>query len=162
MSAWPIAYHITFGTYGTRLHGDPRGSVDRRQNSPGDPIIGANDRWQRYEEAELRFPPLYLIADQQNHVETATPVICEELGWEHHINACQPDHLHSLISADADGKVARKLLKRRLTQSLAEKWPLDDGRRWWARGGSVKSVWDEEYFQRVYDYIEKQRSERRL
>jgi hypothetical protein len=41
----PIAYHITFGTYGTRLHGDPRGTVDRSMNRPGDPIIGADRAW---------------------------------------------------------------------------------------------------------------------
>ncbi|MCH8164939.1 MAG: hypothetical protein IH889_04955 [Planctomycetes bacterium] len=33
MSNGPLAYHITFGTYGTRLHGDPRGTVDRTLNN---------------------------------------------------------------------------------------------------------------------------------
>ena len=34
----PLAYHITFGTYGTRLHGNERGSVDRAHNAPGEPF----------------------------------------------------------------------------------------------------------------------------
>src|SRR5438876_2474643 len=37
---YPLAYHITFGTYGMRLHGDARGTVDRRVNQPGDAIVG--------------------------------------------------------------------------------------------------------------------------
>jgi hypothetical protein len=45
MDARPLAYHITFGTYGTRLHGDERGTVDRAMNKPGDPIIGADSSW---------------------------------------------------------------------------------------------------------------------
>jgi hypothetical protein len=46
---YPLAYHITFGTYGTRLHGDERGTVDRSMNHPGDPVIGAEPDWQRME-----------------------------------------------------------------------------------------------------------------
>jgi hypothetical protein len=30
---FPLGYHITFGTYGTRLHRDPRGTVDRSVNN---------------------------------------------------------------------------------------------------------------------------------
>ncbi len=36
----PLAYHITWGTYGTRLHEDSRGTVDRENNSFGTPIVG--------------------------------------------------------------------------------------------------------------------------
>ena len=35
-----LAFHITWGTYGTRLHGDPRGTVDRNHNHFGDPVLG--------------------------------------------------------------------------------------------------------------------------
>jgi hypothetical protein len=31
-ATFPLAYHITWGTYGTRLHGDERGTVDRSAN----------------------------------------------------------------------------------------------------------------------------------
>jgi hypothetical protein len=34
----PLAYLITFPTYGTWLHGDERGSVDRDHNLPGTPV----------------------------------------------------------------------------------------------------------------------------
>jgi hypothetical protein len=37
---YPLAYHITFGTYGTRLHGDERGTVERAHNVYGEPIVG--------------------------------------------------------------------------------------------------------------------------
>jgi len=35
----PLAYLITFTTYGTWLHGDPRGSVDREHNVWGTPFL---------------------------------------------------------------------------------------------------------------------------
>jgi hypothetical protein len=41
-SAAPLAYLITFNTYGSWLHGDRRGSVDRFHNRYGTPRVGAN------------------------------------------------------------------------------------------------------------------------
>src|SRR5688500_18791040 len=38
-----LAYHITWGTYGTRLHGDPRKTVDRLHNQYGDPVLGYDE-----------------------------------------------------------------------------------------------------------------------
>ena len=40
-----LAYLITFRCYGTWLHGDSRGSVDRFHNRYGAPLIAANRRW---------------------------------------------------------------------------------------------------------------------
>ncbi|NLG42978.1 MAG: hypothetical protein GX547_07015 [Phycisphaerae bacterium] len=42
---FPLAYHITFGTYGMRLHGDERETVHRRRNQFGEPFVERNDRW---------------------------------------------------------------------------------------------------------------------
>jgi len=39
----PLAYLITIRSYGTWLHGDERGSMDRREyNQYGDPVIAAS------------------------------------------------------------------------------------------------------------------------
>src|SRR2546421_11369035 len=43
----PLAYHITWGTYGTRLHGDGRGTVDREHNEYGTPVLGPDPERQR-------------------------------------------------------------------------------------------------------------------
>jgi len=45
----PIAFFITFRTYGTWLHGDERGSVDRCHNHYGTPRLPANTLRQQYE-----------------------------------------------------------------------------------------------------------------
>src|SRR5690348_3032028 len=60
VSQLPLAYHITFGTYGTRLHGDQRGTVDRRVNGYGDPIVGSDPSWWEQERDRLRFDPILL------------------------------------------------------------------------------------------------------
>ncbi len=155
---FPLAYHITFGTYGTRLHGDERGTVDRRQNTPGEPIIGRDDDWQQLEASQLNFPPVQLSDEQRLYVEQIIPAICARGGWAYHTCAARRDHLHVELSASAEGKAARKWLKRWLGEALSKRWPLPQGARWFAVGGSVHSIWNRKYFERVFGYIEAQRT----
>ncbi len=159
-TSWPLAYHITIGTYGTRLHGDERGTVDRRQNQPGDPIIGRVEQWQRAERASLRFPPRLFTPEQMRLVESLVPSICDRGGWTLHARACAPDHLHTLLTGSADGSLIRKLFKRWLTQALAEHVPLEPDETFWAECGSVKWVWTDDYFVRGKKYVFDQRATR--
>jgi REP element-mobilizing transposase RayT len=156
----PIAYHITFGTYGTRLHGDPRGTVDRSHNQPGEPIVGADlTRWER-EHAKLRFEPVLMTPEQMRFAEDQLPAICTRGGWTLHTAAAGPDHVHTLLTAAADGEAVRKWLKRWLGEAMSASWRLAPGATWWAECGSVKWVWDERYFARVFDYVRDQRAAR--
>ena len=41
----PIAYFISFRTYGTWLHGDERGSIDLHNNIYGNPKNAPNKHW---------------------------------------------------------------------------------------------------------------------
>jgi hypothetical protein len=59
----PLAYLITFRCYGTWLHGDERGSIDRFHNRYKSPYIAPNQRWHDHNtqalislSARLRFP----------------------------------------------------------------------------------------------------------
>jgi REP element-mobilizing transposase RayT len=99
-----------------------------------------------------------LTGQQRRFIESVVPEVCDRGGWGYHIAAAGSDHVHVLLSADTEGKVARRLLKRWLGQALSLRWPLSDGQSWWAEGGSVKWVWDEAYFRRSFDYIANQRA----
>jgi REP element-mobilizing transposase RayT len=154
----PLAYHITFGTYGTRLHGDSRGTVDRRHNIPEEPVLGNNESWQRAEFNQLRFKPIVLTLSQRQHAETVIPEICLRGTWTFIAAAAQPDHVHVLLSAIADGNTVRRLLKRWLSEEMSVVWSLPDGQKWWAESGSVKWVWSEEYLRNVVEYIQRQRA----
>ncbi len=110
-TVFPLAYHITFGTYGTRLHGDDRGTVDRSLNNFGDPIIGREDDWNRMERRLLRFEPRNLAIEQRIFVEQSVPQICTRGGWQFIEVAAAPDHVHNMVVAKADGNAVRKWLK---------------------------------------------------
>ena len=67
--------------------------------------------------------------------------------------------MHALLTTTADAKTVRRLLKRWLGQALSERWPLLPDATWWAEGGSVKWIWDQQYFENVFSYIERQRTQ---
>src|SRR5687767_12007179 len=94
---FPLAYHITFGTYGTRLHGDERGTIDRAMNQPGDPIIGADAGWRFLEENRLKFPARVFTREQMIIVESIIPEVCIRGRWELHACAAGPDHIHVVL-----------------------------------------------------------------
>jgi hypothetical protein len=61
----PLAYFITFRTYGTWLHGDKRGSVDRFNNRYGTPRLPPNKLRENYERTLLKRPPVRLNMKQR-------------------------------------------------------------------------------------------------
>src|SRR5687768_9145536 len=77
----PLAYFITFRAYGTWLHGDKRGSVDRHNNQYGTPRIPRNDTWQRIEGELLKHPPVKLDARRRTSIKKAIRETCEKRGW---------------------------------------------------------------------------------
>jgi REP element-mobilizing transposase RayT len=160
MSNQPLAYHITFGTYGTRLHGDPRGTVDRSRNKHGDPIIGRNVDWHNLEAGNLVGGPVVFDQDIRGRIEQAVGRVCDRGGWVCHAAACQTNHVHVLITSGDDSKLIRRLLKRWLSEYLNSEAGAgaDVPKRWWTKGGSIKWVWDEAYFQNVCRYIERQQA----
>src|ERR1700680_2438746 len=95
---FPMAYHITFGTYGKRLHGDSRGTVDRKMNHPGEPIVGSNPEWWEQERGRLKFSSVELTAEQMTHAESIVPSICVRGGWKLQTCAAAPDHIHVVVS----------------------------------------------------------------
>ncbi|MBA3569994.1 MAG: hypothetical protein H0W28_11765 [Pyrinomonadaceae bacterium] len=44
----PLAYFISFRTFGTWLHRDKRGSIDRFHNRYRSPYIPPNEKWRHY------------------------------------------------------------------------------------------------------------------
>ena len=66
--------------------------------------------------------------------------------------------MHALLTADADGDAVRKWLKRWLGEALSERWKRSEGATWWAEGGSVKWVWNDPYYDAVFDYVDGQRA----
>ena len=156
-------WHITFGTYGSRLHGDTRPTVDRRHNVFGTPFLAPDAVRVRYEREQMSVPPLLLTDAQRLCVESALPEICDAMDASLVVAAAPEERNHVHVVVDTDpafhGKQTRALIKRRLTQRLNADFHCP-APRWWAKGGSTKAVKDEAYQRNVYAYVSKQRFKR--
>src|SRR6266508_2630033 len=94
----PLAYLITFRCYGTWLHGDARGSVDRFHNRYGTPRIPASEEWQRHNERQLNDEPVTLTAEQRQSVEEAIREVCKFRGWRLRAINVRTNHVHAVVS----------------------------------------------------------------
>src|SRR4029434_7328482 len=96
---FPLAYLISFRTYGTWLHGDERGSTSRRRNKYDPPSIAPNPRLQGAELKQLQHPLIKLDARQRPVVEEAVREVCTKRKyWLRAINV-RTNHVHSVVSA---------------------------------------------------------------
>jgi REP element-mobilizing transposase RayT len=153
-------WHITFGTYGTRLHGSGRATVDKLHNQLNEPFLSRNSDREDSDRGRMRFPQQYLSLTQRTFVEVEIPSICDRGGWSYRVCAAAPDHIHVLcdVVPDVHGEKVRRLLKRWLGQELSKQWPLPSGGTWWAEEGSNIAVRDEKYLNNCFKYIFDQRA----
>ncbi len=96
---FPLAYFISFRTYGTWLHGDERGSVNRNQNKYGTPRMAPNSRLQQAERKLLKHPPVTLDGRQRPVVEKAVREVCELRGYTLVAINVRTNHVHTVVSA---------------------------------------------------------------
>ncbi len=155
-------WHITFGTYGTRLHGDIRPTVDRNHNKPGQPFIHHDPGRAKDERDKMNGDPIHLTAPQRAVIETIIPEICKRGGWTYRICAApdEADHVHILLDAERSIDPDRIMmwLKRWLGEALTNRWSKPLSGTWWAKGGSTPPVKDQQYLNNAYHYIRRQRT----
>src|SRR5512147_3038987 len=77
----PIAFFIAFRTYGTWLHGDERGSIDRFNNQFNKPKIPPTAHWNEISSARLKHKPVILDAGMRQSVEHAVTDTCLKRSW---------------------------------------------------------------------------------
>ena len=95
----PAAYFLTYTAYGTRLHGDARGTVDRSHVLPGSPLLDANPPRVHRERAGMRFPPMYSSVPHRNAVELATREVAAVREWELKALNVRTNHVHAVVAA---------------------------------------------------------------
>lgn len=114
----PLAYFITFRAYGTWLHGDTRGSVDRHNNIYGAPRIPRNDTWKRLETRRLNREPVHLDAARRRSVEAAMRDTCQRRVWALYALSVRTNHAHSVVAASVCAVSVLTALKANATRQM--------------------------------------------
>jgi hypothetical protein len=96
----PVGYLITFRSYGTWLHGDRRGSVDRLHRIYGMPRLPPNNQRRQYELRSLAHRPAKLDSKQRAALEKAIRETCTIRKWLLWAFNIRTNHVHKVVSAN--------------------------------------------------------------
>jgi len=143
----PLAYHLTWTTYGTWLPGDPRSWVKK-----GDPVVQApNPEREEVARSRMVADPVILDKSQQTLVEDTVRKHCHIRGWVLHVVRALTNHVHVVVSANLDPETIRDQLKAWCSRQLSEQ----AGRRrtWWTEKGWAKWIENEEYLENAIRYV---------
>jgi REP element-mobilizing transposase RayT len=151
----PVAYFITWTTYGTWLPGDQRGWVERGtwEVRPPDPERKRLARELMTDEAVVLSP------DQRRVVDAALVDHCRIRNWTLHARNVRTNHVHVVVTADVHPTVVREQLKAWASRRLSEHAGLfrvagkDGRRRWWTEKGDIELVPDEERLVQAVHYV---------
>lgn len=150
----PIAHLISFRCYGTWLHGDERGSIDRFHNRYQEPYIAPNDGWKAYISTKLKSEPVILSAEQRTTVERAIREVCDYRRWALHAANVRTNHAHTVVSIGAySSKFALNSFKAYSTRHLRQSGLWSYSHSPWSDKGSRRHIWNEEELQRAIDYV---------
>jgi REP element-mobilizing transposase RayT len=149
----PLAYLLTFRCYGTWLHGDERGSIDRRHNAYGTELLPPDERWERHNTSSLKHAAVELDAARREAVEAAIRETCEFRNWLLRAVNVRTNHVHSVVSAGCRPEPILRDFKAYATQRMRERgcWPHVYSP--WSEGGSRRYLWTERSVERAVEYV---------
>jgi hypothetical protein len=97
--AEPLAYFLTFTTYGTWLHGRPQGSVDRNHNLPGEPFLPADLEMEQTRRQSMRQEPYILDEARRAVVLRTIREVAAHRRWRLWAVHARTNHVHIVVTA---------------------------------------------------------------
>lgn len=140
----PAGYFITFTTYGERLHGDERGSVERlRAARAGIRDLPPDPDRQRRERHGLLSKPVSLDRERREAVADAVRGVCLHNEWHLHALNIRTNHVHIVVSGPGPPERMKNALKSWATRRLREAHLVGAQQKVWTRHGSTTYLWAE-------------------
>ena len=150
---FPLAFLLTFRTFGTWLHGDERKSVKRGGwNIYGTPRIEPNERLEKWMAEEMKHEPFILTADMRRVVDMAVRELCVRRGFGLSAVNVRTNHVHAVISAARKPERIIDALKAEGTKMLREAGLVGPGTRVWSRGRSRRYLWKPRHDDAAIEY----------
>lgn len=158
MTAWddnefPRAYLITFRTYGTWLHGDERGSIDRYHNAFRGPRVPANKVMENQHKKKLKSEEVILTSRRRTVIRKAIREVCRHRKWTILAINVRTNHVHVVVSALIRPENIVRDLKSYSTRALRASglWSCEHGP--WVDGSSKRYLWKEKSVENACEYV---------
>ncbi len=149
----PVAYLITFVTYGTWLHGDDRGSVDRNHNVHGTPRLQPDAALERHRRHLLKHAPTVLNAAMRGAVDAAIREVCEHRKWILLEMNVRTNHVHVLVSSPKSADDVLRDFKAYATRKIRRAGCAPPSAEIWADGGSKRMLYNLQSVVRAARYV---------
>jgi REP element-mobilizing transposase RayT len=156
----PLAYFITFTTYGTWLHGSSKGSVDRQHNIVGMPVLEHDTGREQYERRQMSEPAYSMTPVEREIVCQAIVELSLERDWRLVAAHVRSNHVHVVITADRDPGRIMSELKARASAKLNQAGFDNSTRKRWTRHGSTRYLLTEDEFEAKIRYTLDEQGER--
>ncbi len=144
----PLAFLLTWTCYGTWLPGDSRGWTARNagQQSP-------NERLREFVVRNMNESETTLSQASRTLVEATIAAHCEIRGWKLWAVNARTNHVHVVVTANANPDVVMQQFKAWCTRKL--KVANNDQVRasWWTRSGSTRYLNTESDLQSAIEYV---------
>jgi hypothetical protein len=144
----PVAFFLTWTTYGAWLPGDDRGW--NRKGEPG--VQPANPLFAEMAASKLKEPPFTREESHRSLVEETIRRHCDVRGWVLHAVNARTNHVHVVVSAAGYApEVVREQFKAWCTRRLKA---VAQGRaRFWTEGGNCRWINSEESLDAAVTYV---------
>ena len=151
---FPLAYLITFRTYGTWLHGDERRSVDLRgQNVYGNPFLERNKQLSDQMAENMLDEPFLLNAVHRKHVDEAIQEVCLYKNFSLKAINIRTNHGHVVVSAGSKPEPIATTFKAYATRRLRREGLIGPDTKVWSRGESTRYLWKQQFVERAIEYV---------
>ena len=150
----PIAYLITFRCYGTWLHGDERGSINRFNNQYQSPYLAVDKNWESYNKSKLKGEAVLLDAKERKIFEQTIREVCKFKDWVLHAVNVRTNHVHAVVSiGDHLSATALNAFKSYSTKNLRQNGCWKSSGSPWADKGSRRYLWNEKSLETAIEYV---------
>lgn len=148
-----MRYFITFACYGSHLHGDDKGSVDRSHNAPGNRLLEANPDRVEVMKQQMEQAPYLLDSVRRAIVLTTLHEVCRHRHWILRAAHVRTNHIHAIIEAAVPPETVMNTLKSYASRSLNRLKIDPPDRKRWARHGSTRWLWKDDDVQETIRYV---------
>jgi REP element-mobilizing transposase RayT len=150
---YPLAYLITFTTYGTWLHGGKKASVNKEHNRFGEEFLLCNSGLNKKEQSILKHKQIKLNALHRHIVLRAVLEVCEFRGWLAHAVHVRSNHIHIVVSGREKPEKMMLDFKRYATRAIKKDGEKISVEKYWTQHGSTKYIWTKERLCSSIEYV---------
>ena len=149
-----LGYLLTWRTYGTWLHGDPRGAVDHAHAQFGEPLLAASAVRMQQASTRMMHAPVELTCAARTLVADTLTRHCRIRGWECHELSVRVNHVHIVIAhAGLKPEFMAGQFKAYATRALRRGGHARDKAPLWAEGASTQYLWTAHQINGACDYV---------